>query len=226
MARALKAQIYAQFARVSKATSSPQRLELLDLLAQAERTVEALAAATDQPVANASHHLQVLKQARLVESRKDGLYVYYRLASPQVAVYLQSLRGLAEQRLDEVADAVRRYLHHRDEFAPVSHAELTALIERGDVTVLDVRPSEEYRAAHIRGAISVPVRELKRHLAELPPGQQIVAYCRGPYCVYSYQAVRILRAHGFDARRLVDGLPEWRSAGLAIAAAPQLGTAA
>ena len=222
MARALKAQIYTQFARVSKATASPQRLELLDLLVQAERTVEALAAATGQPVANASHHLQVLKQARLVESRKDGLYVYYRLASPQVAVYLQCLRALAEQQLDEVADVVRRYLHHRDEFAPVSRAELTALLERGDVLVLDVRPPEEYRAAHIRGAISVPVKEL----ADLPPGQRIVAYCRGPYCVYSYQAVSILRAHGFDARRLVDGLPEWRSAGLAIASAPQLGTAA
>jgi rhodanese-related sulfurtransferase len=216
MSRAFKAQLYEQFARVTKAASSPQRLELLDLLLQGERTVEALASASEQPIANASHHLRVLKQARLVESRKAGLYVYYRLAGPTVFHFLRSVRALAEQQLVEVEDVVHRYLGKRDELTPVSREELACRIRAGDVTVLDVRPAEEYLAGHIPGALSIPIKELKRRLAELPPGKQIVAYCRGPYCVYAYQAVEILRACGFAAQRLVDGLPEWRAAGLPV----------
>ena len=157
MSKAFKAQLYEQFARVGKAAASPQRLELLDLLAQGERTVEALAAATQLSIANASRHLQVLKQARLVQSRKDGLYVYYRLASPEVFVFLRGLRLLAEHQLVEVADVVRRYLGNRDELEPVSHEELFRRVHAGDVTVIDVRPAEEFRAGHNPGANTIPV---------------------------------------------------------------------
>jgi rhodanese-related sulfurtransferase len=216
MSRAFRAQLYEQFARVTKAAGSPQRLELLDVLAQGERTVEALAAATELTIANASHHLRVLKQARLVESRKAGIYVYYRLAGPEVFNFLRSVRTLAEQRLVEVEDMVRRYLGNRDGLEPVSREELARRVQAGDVTVLDVRPREEYQSGHIPGAVSIPVEELERRLAELPPLKQIVAYCRGPYCVYAYQAVEILRVRGRQARRLVEGLPEWRAAGFPI----------
>lgn len=216
MSRAFKAQLYEQFARVTKATASPQRLELLDLLAQGERSVEALAAATELSIANASHHLQVLKQARLVESRKAGLYVYYRLAGPEVFAFLCSVRALTEQRLAEVEDIVHRYLGNRDELEPVSREELARRVLAGDVTVLDVRPVEEYHAGHIPGAVSIPVRELETRLAELPPGRLIVAYCRGPYCVYAYQAIELLRTRGMAAQRLIDGMPEWRAAGFPV----------
>lgn len=216
MSRAFKAQLYEQFARVGKVASSPQRLELLDLLAQGERTVEALAAATASPIANVSHHLQALKQAHLVESRKEGLYVSYRLAGPEVFGFIQSLRSLAEQRLVEVNDIVRRYLGNRDGLEPVTREELAQRARAGEVTVLDVRPAEEFRAGHIPGALSIPIAELKKRLAELPAEQEIVAYCRGPYCVYAYQAVEILRKSGRTARRLVDGLPEWRAAGFPV----------
>jgi rhodanese-related sulfurtransferase len=216
MSRAFKAELYEQFARVTKATASPQRIEMLDLLSQGERSVEALAAATELSIANASHHLKVLKQARLVESRKAGLFVYYRLAGPEVFAFLRSVRGLAEQRLTEVEDIVHRYLGNRDELEPVSRYELSLRVQAGDVTVLDVRPAEEYQAGHIPGAVSITIEELERRLAELPPDKQIVAYCRGPYCVYSYQAVEVLRARGWAARRLVDGLPEWKAAGLPV----------
>lgn len=216
MSRAFKSQLYEQFARVTKAASSPQRLELLDLLAQGERTVEALACATEQSIANASHHLQVLKQSHLVASRKAGLYVYYRLASPEVFAFLRSVRALAEKQLAEVDDVVRRYLGGRDELEPVSREELARRVQAGDVTVLDVRPGEEYRAGHIPGALSIPVEELARRLAELPRDKLIVAYCRGPYCVYAYQAVELLRTQGIAAQRLVDGLPEWRASGFPV----------
>lgn len=216
MSRAFKAVLYEQFARVTKATASPQRIELLDLLSQGDSSVEALAAATELSVANASHHLQVLKQARLVESRKSGLHVYYRLAGPEVFAFLRSVRGLAEQRLTEVEDIVHRYLGKRDELEPVSRDELSRRVFAGDVTVLDVRPTAEYHAGHIPGAVSIPIEALGKRLAELPPDKQIVAYCRGPYCVYAYQAIELLRARGRAARRLVDGLPEWKAAGLPV----------
>lgn len=216
MSRAFKAQLYEQFARVGKVTSSPQRLELLDLLAQGERTVEALAAATESPIANVSHHLQALKQACLVQSRKEGLHVCYKLAGPDVFGFIQSLRSLAEQRIVEVNDIVHRYLGKRDGLEPVTREELAQRARGGDVTVLDVRPEEEFRAGHIPGAHSIPIKQLKKRLAELPAQHEIVAYCRGPYCVYAYQAVALLRRSGRTARRLVDGLPEWRAAGFPV----------
>lgn len=176
-----------------------------------------VAGASDrEPLANVSHHLQTLKQARLVKSRKEGLYVCYRLAGPEVFEFIQNLRSLAQQRIVEVNDIVRRYLGKRDGLEPVTREELSQRARAGDVTVLDVRPAEEFRAAHIPSAISIPIGELKKRLAELPAEQEIVAYCRGPYCVYSYQAVEILRRSGRTARRLVDGLPEWQAAGFPV----------
>jgi rhodanese-related sulfurtransferase len=215
--RRFKDAVFEQFARVGKAVSSPIRLELLEVLGQAPRTVEALASQTDQSVANVSQHLQVLRAARLVESDKEGLYVTYRLASEQVGSFLQVLRALAEARLAEIEHATRAFLEERDALEPVDREALVKRVKRGEVTVLDVRPVEEYRAGHIRGAISVPLADLKRHLAKLPKSREVVAYCRGPYCVLAIEAVRTLRARGFKAVRLEDGVPDWRARGLPVA---------
>jgi rhodanese-related sulfurtransferase/DNA-binding transcriptional ArsR family regulator len=216
MSRAMKNRLFAQFSRIGKATASPRRLELLEILAQGERSVEALAREAALSVANASHHLQVLREARLVEARKKGLYVYYRLAEPEVYELARVIRGLAERRLAEVERIVRTYLTARDRLEPVRREDLLERARAGIVLVLDVRPPEEYRAGHIAGAVSVPVNDLERRIGELPEGKEVVAYCRGPYCVLAFRAVEILRARGFQARRLMDGFPEWRAAGLPI----------
>jgi rhodanese-related sulfurtransferase len=208
--------LYEQFARVAKAAASSGRLELLEVLAQGERTVEALARETPLSVANASHHLQILREARLVEARKEGLYVYYRLADPDVFELVRMIRRLAERRLAEVDRIVQTYFRARDQLEPVGREELLERAQAGTVLVLDVRPPDEYRAGHIAGAISVPVDQLERRLKEVPSDRVIVAYCRGPYCVLAFKAVEILRARGFDAKRLVDGFPEWRAAGLPV----------
>ncbi len=215
-ARRLKDRLYEQFARIGKAVASPRRLELLEILAQGERTVEALASETALSVANASHHLQALREARLVEARKDGLYVYYRLADPDVFELSRMIRVLAERRLAEVDRIVRTYLADRDQLEPIGRQELLERAQAGTVLVLDVRPFDEYRAGHVPGALSVPVDQLERRLRELPPDKEIVAYCRGPYCVLAFRAVEILRARGRAARRLVEGFPEWRAAGLPV----------
>ena len=211
-----KGRLNEHFARVGKALGSPERIKLLDLLAQGERTVEAIAHEAGLSVANTSRHLQVMREARLVEGRKQGLYVRYRLADPEVFSLLKSLRTLAHRQLAEVDLLVRDYLGHRDELEPIVREKLMSLVRDGSVTVLDVRPRDEFRAGHIPGARSIPVVELKRRLAELPKGREVVAYCRGPYCVYSYDAVAILRGAGRRARRLEEGLPEWREAGFPI----------
>lgn len=212
----LKDRLYRQFARIGKAVASSRRLELLEILAQGERTVEKLARETDLSVANASHHLHVLREARLVEARKSGLYVFYRLADPTVYDLSQLIRQLAERHLAEVSRIVETYLTARDELEPVGREDLLERARTGAVLVLDVRPSEEYRAGHIPGAVSVPVEDLEDRISELPSGKELVAYCRGPYCVLAFRAVEILRARGLQARRLADGFPEWRSAGLPI----------
>jgi rhodanese-related sulfurtransferase len=214
--RELKDRLYEQFSRIGKAVSSPRRLELLEILAQGERTVDALAKETALSVANTSHHLQALREARLVEARKEGLHVYYRLAEPDVYELARLIRTLAERRLAEVDRIVRTYLTTRDGLEPVGREDLLERARAGTVLVIDVRPPDEYRAGHIPGAVSVPVDELERRLLEFPPGKEIIAYCRGPYCVLAFRAVEILRARGLQARRLVDGLPEWRAAGLPI----------
>jgi rhodanese-related sulfurtransferase len=216
--RAFKAQLYEQFARLGKALASPQRLELLDLLTQGERTVEDLAQEASLSVANASQHLRVLYQARLVDTRKAGLYVYYRLADPAVFEVWRALRALGERQLAEIDRLVALYLRAPERLEPLSREELRARLAAGDVLVLDVRPALEYRQGHIAGARSIPITELEARLAELSPTQEIVAYCRGPYCLFSDEAVALLTAHGYRARRLMDGYPEWRAAGLPVEA--------
>ena len=215
--RAFKDAIYEQFARIGKAVSSPKRLELLDLLCQGERTVEVLAKESGMTVANASQHLQVLRAARLVEADKEGLYVIYRLADQTVCEFFHAMRVLAESQLAEVEQIKRRFLEGREGMQPVDREVLLKLVREGAVTVLDVRPVEEYNAGHIPGALSIPLKNLKLHLSELPHDHEIVAYCRGPYCVLSIQAVELLRAKGFQAVRLEEGIQDLRAMGFPIA---------
>jgi rhodanese-related sulfurtransferase/DNA-binding transcriptional ArsR family regulator len=214
--REFKDRLYAELGRIAHAMGSPRRLELIDLLAQGERSVEDLAGEAALTLANASRHLQILRAARLVDTRKDGLRVYYRLAEPMVHDAMRALRGLGQKRLAEVDQLVRTYLGSRDELEPVSREELGKRQREGRVVVIDVRPRQEHRAGHIPGALSIPVDELDEHLAALPRRKQVVAYCRGPYCVMAYEAVAKLRASGRRARRLADGFPEWRAAGLPV----------
>jgi rhodanese-related sulfurtransferase/DNA-binding transcriptional ArsR family regulator len=215
--REAKDRLYEQFARAAKAVASPKRIELLELLAQGERTVDALAGATGMGVTNTSAHLQVLRHARLVETRKEGTKVHYRLAGDEVAGFVAALRNLARGHLAEVDRVVADYFVARDALEPVSRTELVERAARGDVVILDVRPAEEFAAGHIPGALSVPLDQLEVALSRLPKRARIVAYCRGPYCVLAPQAVERLRSRGFNARRLVDGMPEWRLAGLPVA---------
>ena len=214
--RAFKDAIYEQFSRIGKAVSSPKRLELLDILCQGPRTVEVLAGETGLTVANASQHLQVLRAARLVEADKEGLYVVYRLADQTVCEFFLTMRVLAEKRLAEVEQIKRQFLEGREGMEPVNREALLELVRQGAVTVLDVRPAEEYIAGHIPGAISIPLKELQLRLSDLPRDQEIVAYCRGPYCVLSIQAVEILRARGFNAVRLEEGIQDLRALGFSI----------
>ena len=215
--RAFKDAIYEQFARIGKAVSSPRRLELLDLLCQGSRTVEVLARESGLTVANASQHLKVLRAARLVEADKEGLYVMYRLADQNVCEFFRTLRVLAESRLAEVEQIKRRFLEGRDGMEPVDREALLKLVREEAVTVIDVRPVEEYNAGHIPGSISIPLKELQLRLSDLPRDQEIVAYCRGPYCVLSIQAVEMLRAKGFQAVRLEEGIQDLQAMGFPIA---------
>ncbi|MGD8343741.1 MAG: metalloregulator ArsR/SmtB family transcription factor [Desulfobacterales bacterium] len=214
--RAFKDSIYEQFARIGKAVSSPRRLELLDLLCQGPRTVEVLANESGLTIANASQHLQVLRAARLVEADKDGLYVIYRLADQQVCEFFRSMRLLAESRLAEVEQIKSRFLDGREGMMPVDRKKLLKLVREDAVTVLDVRPSVEYNAGHIAGALSIPLKELQQRLSDLPRHQEIVAYCRGPYCVLSVMAVEILRSRGFKAVRLEESIQDFRALGFPI----------
>ena len=215
--RELKDPLYAQFARIGHAVASPKRIELLDLLGQGEKTVETLAEQTATPVKNTSAHLRVLRQAGLVETRREGTYVYYRVAGPDVSDFVRRLQTLARGRLAEVERVAQLYVDGRDELEPVSLRELRRRMREGDVTLIDVRPEEEFRAGHIPGALSIPVAQLKRRLGEIPKRREVVAYCRGPYCVYSVEAVGILRKHGYRARRAAEGVPDWRASGLPVA---------
>lgn len=214
--REFKDALYTQFARIGHALASPTRIELLDLLGQGEKTVETLAAHSETPLKNTSAHLRVLRQARLVETRRDGTYVYYRLTDDDVVRLLKTLEALGQTRLVEVQQVIQQYLDGRDQLEPVTFKELRHLMRDGSVTVVDVRPTDEYQAGHIPGALSVPVPELKRRLSEIPKSREVIAYCRGRYCVYSLEAVTLLRKHGFRARRLQQGLPDWRLAGLPL----------
>jgi rhodanese-related sulfurtransferase len=211
--RRFKDAIYGQLARVGKALSAPKRLELLDLLCQGPRTVEALARETSSSVANVSQHLQVLRAARLVDGEKKGLYVEYRLADEEVCRFFLALRGLAESRLAEVARVTRDFFEQGAAPEAVESEELLRRVRAGEVTVVDVRPHEEYQAGHIPGALSIPVPELTARLKELPKRRDVVAYCRGPYCVMSQEAVDLLRKRGFAAHRMKQGVVEWRARG-------------
>ncbi len=214
--RTFKDNLYAEFAVLGKALSNPHRLELLDLLAQGERSVEQLAQEAALSLANASAHLQVLRKARLVEAEKRGLNVVYRLSAPEVFQLWLTLRDVGSARLAEIDRLVENYFTDRDELEAVDKEELLHLLKDEGVIVIDVRPEVEYEQGHISSARSLPVQNLKRRLAELPRDIEIVAYCRGPYCVYSDEAVRLLHEHGFKARRLSEGFPEWRAAGYPI----------
>jgi rhodanese-related sulfurtransferase/DNA-binding transcriptional ArsR family regulator len=210
-----KGQLYEQFARVGKALASPKRIELLDLLAQGERNVDDLASETGLGLTSCSAHLQVLFHSRLVSTRKQGTRVYYSLASDDVARLSAEVRDVAASLLADVEPARQAYLG--EDVESISREELLRRVRTGDVTVIDVRPAAEYAAGHIPGAISIPINQLEERLAELPVGSEVVAYCRGPYCVFAHDAVRLLRTEGLPARRLTGGMPEWRLAGLPVA---------
>lgn len=218
--RRFKTAIYEQFARVAKALASPHRVELVELLSQGPRTVEALARIADMTLANTSAHLQVLRGAGLVESTKEGLFVTYRLADHTVSDLLLSVRTVAEARLAEVAKVTRDFLAENSQLEPVDERVLRERVRQGQVTLLDVRPHEEFDSGHIPGALSVPLPELAKQLAKLPKRREVVAYCRGPYCVLAIEAVKQLRARGFKAVRLEAGVLDWEALGLPVERAP------
>lgn len=211
-----KRELFQQLARIGTALSSGTRLEFLELLAQGERSVDQLATLTGVSVANTSQHLQKLRQAGLVAGRKEGQYVFYRLAGDEVVQLVGALGRVGQAHLAEVERIVRLYLAAKDDLEPVPAKELLDRARKGLVTVLDVRPTEEFAAGHLPGALNIPIHELEKRLGELPKRKEIVAYCRGPYCLMSYDAVQLLRKKGLKARRLEAGLPEWRLAGLPI----------
>jgi rhodanese-related sulfurtransferase/biotin operon repressor len=211
---AVKIELFDQFARVAQALASGRRVEIIDVLANGERSVEELARQVGMSVANTSRHLQVLKDAGLVAATRDGTRVRYRLASPVVYQFWVALRSLAAERLPGVQGLVETYLGSREGLEAISADELLARLKAGEpLVIVDVRPVEEYRSAHLPGAKSIPLDELEQRLRELPRERQIVAYCRGPYCAFAPEAVRTLRANGYAARHLADGLPEWAAAG-------------
>jgi rhodanese-related sulfurtransferase/DNA-binding transcriptional ArsR family regulator len=212
----MKAALYQQLARVAQALASDARLQILEFVAQGERSVDSLAAMTGLSVANTSKHLQALRQSGLVQARKEGLRVYYSVAGDDVVALVSALRAVAEHRVAEVERLIRLWLAHRDEMEPVPATALLQRAKDGLVTVLDVRPAEEYAAGHIPGAINVPLEKLESYLSRLPKRKEVVAYCRGPYCLMSFEAVEKLRKKGWRARRLENGLPEWRAAGLPV----------
>jgi rhodanese-related sulfurtransferase/predicted transcriptional regulator len=213
-----KQAIFASLAEIAQALGHANRLELLEHLGQGERSVEGLAARTGLSFANTSRHLQILRRARLVDPTRSGRRVFYRLAGEDVVVPLFSaLARVGERNVAEIARVMMQYFRARDALEPVSREQLTERLRDGLVTVLDVRPQDEFLAGHIPGALNVPLAELERRLAELPRNREIVAYCRGPYCVLSFEAVAALRARGFSVRRLEDGYPEWKAGGLPVA---------
>jgi rhodanese-related sulfurtransferase/DNA-binding transcriptional ArsR family regulator len=214
--RHFKDSLYEQLARFGKAIAAPKRLELLDLLCQGPRTVESLAERAEMSLANTSRHLQLLRAARLVTAEKKGLYVEYRLADEEVSRFFVALRDLAESRLAEVEQVAREFLRKRGAMEAIDRDELVRRVRNGEVTLLDVRPRDEYRAGHIPGALSIPLGELKARLEELPTKREIVAYCRGPYCVMAIDAVQLLRKKGYTAHRMHQGVAEWRARGWRI----------
>lgn len=218
--RDFKDRLYAEFARIGKAIANPHRLEILVVLAQGERTVESLATETGLSVANTSRHLQQLRQAQLVLTRREGLFIHYRVAGPEVVGLMVALRNAAEEHLAEIDRVVHDFLGERDGFESVTSDELARLMSNGEIVLLDVRPEQEYAAGHIAGARSMPVSDLDARIGELPYDCKYVAYCRGPYCVYADEAVAVLRANGYTATRLSEGYPEWWLSGRPVQVGP------
>lgn len=211
-----KLALFAQFADIAKTLGHAHRLDLLEHVAQGERSVETLAQRAGLSIANASQHLQQLRRAGLVTARRDGKFIYYRLTDNSVLDLLAALHQIAERNVAEVERILRSYFYNRDSLEPISRKELQSRLRKGSVTVLDVRPEDEFALGHVPDALSIPLGVLKKRLSELDPSKEIVAYCRGPYCVLSFEAVALLRERGFNVRRLEDGLPEWRAAGLPV----------
>ncbi len=217
----VKGQLFDQFARIGKALASGRRIEILDILANGERTVDALAEQLHQTIANTSQHLQILRDAGLVSSRREGTFISYALAAPEVYDFWTSLRSLAANRLADVERLVAAYVGSRDGLEPVNRQELYRRLRAGDrLVVLDVRPKDEFDAGHLPGAVSMPLAELERRLKQLPKNKEVVAYCRGPYCAFAPEAVRVLNKRGYRARQLEDGFPEWSAAGLPVDKTP------
>jgi len=214
--RQQKEQLYTLFAQAAIALANPHRLELLDLLVQSPRSVDELATEAFMSIANTSQHLQRLKHARLVEDERDGLHIRYRLASPEVANLWLNLRAVGEQHLAEVERALGEYRDHKDDFEKVTPDELRSHLAKGEAILLDVRPTKEYQAGHLPGAISMPIDGLAEHLKELPKDKKIITYCRGPYCVYADQALLVLSSHGWAVARLEEGVAEWQQMGYAL----------
>ncbi len=214
--REFKLQLYDELARIGNALASGRRLELLDLLSQGERTVESLSTETEQPIANVSQHLQVLRRCRLVKVRRTGTYAFYRMADSAVVNLWTTFRQTGENQLSEVRELLNSFFHHREAFQAISQEDLKKRLSDPSLVVLDVRPSSEFEAGHIRGARSVPIDELRSRLAELPKSRTVVAYCRGPYCVFADEAIDLLRSKGFKALRLETGFPEWMIEGYPI----------
>lgn len=215
--QSVKETLLAGFAAVAKAAAHPHRFAILEHLAQGERTVEGLADRTGLSIANASQHLQSMRRAGLLTARRDGKFTLYRLADDSVLDLMHAIASVAERNVAEVGGVVNGYFNERDAMEPVSRTELRKRLKEGLVTVLDVRPEDEFAAGHIPGALNIPVSELKKRLAELPRNQEVVAYCRGAFCVMAFEAVALLRTSGFKGRRLEHGMPEWRAAGLPVA---------
>ena len=214
--REFKDLIFEQFAKIAQAFSAPKRLEIIDILAQGERDVDSLSRQVSMTIANTSRHLQILKQARLVESRREGVRIFYRLADEDVVQCWMNLQSLAEKRSSEIREVTRMFFEERDTMEPITKNELLNLIQNNEVTVLDVRPAVEYKNEHISGALSIPLSELNKRINEIPKNKNVIAYCRGTYCVLSAEAMFILKSAGIKAIRLKDGFPEWKQAGLPV----------
>lgn len=218
--KTLKGAVYEQVARIGKAVCSPQRLEMLGVLSQSPRSVESLAEETSLSIANASRHLQILKAARLVESERQGPMAIYRLADESVDVFFRTLLRMAEGRLSEIGHIVKQFHNGREDLEPIDREALLKAVRKGEVMVLDVRPREEFESAHIRGALSMPIKELEKRISELPKKQKIAAYCRGPYCMFAVTAAEALRKKGYDAVVLRDSVQDWKSMGFPVDSGP------
>lgn len=214
--REFKDLVFAQFAQITQAFAAPKRLEIIDILSQGERDVDSLSRQVSMSVANTSRHLQVLKHARLVDTRREGVRIFYRLSDDDISACWLRLQSLAEKRSAELRQIAQTYFSRRDNLEPVTHEELAQRVREKDVVVIDVRPTHEFHSGHIPGAISIPLAELKDRLDEIPRDHPVMAYCRGPYCVLSSRAIGLLTQAGFQAQRLKEGLPEWKFAGLPV----------